>query len=68
MTQDNQLTMQQFREQLHELFRKLKTVEEKISNLENPQLMYKPPQSQSYQTIAETLDNLHERLDECQDK
>ena len=68
MTQDNQLTMQQFSEQLHELFRKLKTVEEKISNLENPQLMYKPPQSQSYQTIAETLDNLHERLDECQDK
>ena len=68
MTQDNQLTMQQCSEQLQELFKKLKIVEERISSLENPQLMYKPPQSQNYQTIAETLDNIHERLAEWQDK
>ena len=59
MTQDNQLTMQQFNEQLQELLKKLTTVEKRVSNLENPQLMYKPPQSQNYQTLSETLDDLH---------
>ena len=59
MTQDNQLTMQHFNEQLQELLKKLTTVEKRVSNLENPQLMYKPPQSQNYQTLSETLDDLH---------
>ena len=59
MTQDNQLTMQQFNEQLQELLKKLTTVEKRVSNLENPRLMYKPPQSQNYQTLSETLDDLH---------
>ena len=66
MTQDNQLTMQQFKEQLQELLKKLTTVEKRVSNLENPQLMYKPPQSQSYLTLGETLNDVYKKLEECQ--
>ena len=66
MTQDNQLTMQQFNEQLQELLKKLTTVEKRVSNLENPQLMYKPPQSQSYLTLGETLNDVYKKLEECQ--
>ena len=59
MTQDNQLIMQQFNEKLQELLKRLTMVEKKVSQLERPQLMYKPPQCQNYQTIAETLDDLY---------
>ena len=67
MTQDNQLTMQKLSEQLQELQERLMTVETRVLQLERPQLMYKPPQCQNYQTIAETLDDLHNAVRELQD-
>ncbi len=32
--------------------------------LETPQLMYRPPKSEEYQSIAETLDYLHNTVEE----
>ena len=64
MTQDNQLIMQQFNEKLQELLKRLTMVEKKVSQLERPQLMYKPPRCQNYKTIAETLDDLHNAVEE----
>ena len=66
MTQENQSTTQKFNDQLQELHKRLTMVEQRVSNLENPQLMYKPPSSQSYLTLAETLNDLYRKLEECQ--
>jgi len=35
-----------------------------VLSLERPQLMYKPPESENYQTIAETLDELYKAVEE----
>ena len=64
MPLDNQLIIQKYNELLQSLSERLTTVEEKVSSLERPQLMYKPPQCQDYQTIAETLDYLHNAVEE----
>ena len=64
MTQDPQLTTQKLSDQLRELLERLTMVEKKVSLLERPQLMYKPPQCQNYKTIAETLDDLHNSIEE----
>jgi len=64
MPLDNQLIMQKYNELLQSLSERLTTVETKVSQLERPQLMYKPPQCQDYQTIAETLDDLHNAVEE----
>jgi hypothetical protein len=39
-----------------------------VSNLENPQLMYKPPSSQSYLTLAETLNDLYKAVEELRNE
>ena len=49
------------------LQKRLTMVEKKVSLLERPQLMYKPPQCQNYKTIAETLDDLHNAVEELRD-
>lgn len=67
MPLDNLLIMQKYNELLLQLQERLTTVEKRVSALENPQLMYKPPQSQSYKTIAETLDDLHNAVEELRD-
>lgn len=67
MPLDNQLIMQKYNELLQSLSERLTTVEKKVSQLERPQLMYKPPQCQDYQTIAETLDDLHNAVEELRD-
>ena len=64
MPLDNQLIMQKYNELLLQLQERLTTVEKKVSSLERPQLMYKPPQCQNYKTIAETLDDLHNAVEE----
>ena len=64
MPLDNQLIMQKYNELLQSLSERLTTVETRVSQLERPQLMYKPPQCQDYQTIAETLDDLHNAVEE----
>jgi len=68
MTQENQSTTQKFNEQLQELLKRLTMVEQRVSNLENPRLMYKPPSSQNYQTIAETLDELYKAVEELRNE
>ena len=45
--------------QLHE---KLERLELRVKSLENPQLMYKPPHSQSYLKISEALDELYNKI------
>jgi hypothetical protein len=34
----------------------------RVKALENPQLMYKPPHSQSYLKISEALDELYNKI------
>ena len=59
MTVDNHLTMQKSNELLQQLSERLTQLEKRISRLETPQLMYRPPKSEEYQSISETLDYLH---------
>lgn len=62
MTQENPLTMQQCSELLQQLSERLETLEKRVASLETPQLMYKPPRSQNYLTLAEALDQLHQKI------
>ena len=64
MTVDNHLTMQKSNELLQQLSERLTQLEKRISLLERPQLMYRPPKSETHQTIAQTLDKLHNDI-EC---
>ena len=64
MTVDNPLIMQKYNESLLLLCEKLNQLEKRISKLETPQLMYRPPKSEEYETIAETLDYLHNTVEE----
>jgi hypothetical protein len=38
-------------------------MEKRLNLLEKPRLMYRPPKSETHQSIAETLDNLHNDVD-----
>ena len=62
MTQETQLTMHECKELLLKLHEKLERLELRVKALENPQLMYKPPHSQSYMKISEALDDLYEKI------
>ena len=64
MIADNPLTMQKYNESLLLLCEKLNQLEKRIAMLETPQLMYRPPKSEEYQSIAETLDYLHNTVEE----
>ena len=62
MTQENQLTTNECKEILLQLHEKLERLELRVKALENPQLMYKPPHSQSYLKISEALDELYTKI------
>ena len=62
MTQENQLTTNECKELLLQLHEKLERLELRVKALENPQLMYKPPHSQSYLKISEALDELYTKI------
>lgn len=62
MTQENQLTTNECKELLLQLHEKLERLELRVKALENPQLMYKPPHSQSYLKISEALDQLYNKI------
>ena len=62
MTQENQLTTNECKELLLQLHEKLERLELRVKALENPQLMYKPPHSQSYLKISEALDELYNKI------
>ena len=42
---------------------KLNTLEETLKRLANPSLMYKRPTGEDYETVAQTLDYLHNNVE-----
>jgi len=64
MTVENQLIMNQLKESLQQLSERLTELERRTSDLEHPQLMYRPPKSDEYQTIAQTLDYLYNTVED----
>ena len=42
---------------------KLNTLEKTLERLANPSLMYKRPTSEDYETVAQTLDYLHNNVE-----
>ena len=42
---------------------KLNTLETTLEKLANPSLMYKRPTSEDYETVAQTLDYLHNNIE-----
>ena len=42
--------------------------EKEILDLKKPQLMYRPPDSEEYETIAQTLDRLHKDIRKLMDR
>ena len=62
--------MEELLERLNELERTLLWQSEKLSNLDqrlsqlaNPSLMYKRPTGEDYETVAQTLDYLHNNVE-----
>lgn len=62
MTADNQLIMQKFNDKLQELSERLSMMEKRLTSLENPQLMYRPPNMDKHEKISKTLDRLHDDM------
>jgi len=42
---------------------RLNNLDQRISQLENPSLMYKRPTGEDYETVAQTLDYLHNNIE-----
>jgi len=62
--------MEELLERLNELERtllwqseKLSNLDQRLSQLENPSLMYKRPTGENYETVAQTLDYLHNNVE-----
>ena len=62
--------MEELLERLNELERtllwqseKLTNLDQRLSQLENPSLMYKRPTGEDYETVAQTLDYLHNNVE-----
>ncbi len=62
--------MEELLERLNELERtllwqseKLSNLDQRLSQLENPSLMYKRPTGEDYETVARTLDVLHKNVE-----
>ena len=62
--------MEELLERLNELERtllwqseKLSNLDQRLSQLENPSLMYKRPTGEDYETVAQTLDYLHNNVE-----
>ena len=62
--------MEELLERLNELERtllwqseKLSNLDQRLSQLENPSLMYKRPTGEDYETIGQTLDYLHNNVE-----
>ena len=45
------------------LSEKLTSLDQRISQLERPTLMYKRPNSEDYETISQTMDYLHNNVE-----
>ena len=62
--------MEELLERLNELERtllwqseKLSNLDQRLSQLENPSLMYKRPTGEDYETVGQTLDYLHNNVE-----
>ena len=62
--------MEELLERLNELERtllwqseRLNNLDQRLSQLENPSLMYKRPTGEYYETVAQTLDYLHNNVE-----
>ena len=62
--------MEELLERLNELERtllwqseKLTSLDQRLSQLANPSLMYKRPTGEDYETVAQTLDYLHNNVE-----
>ena len=62
--------MEELLERLNELERtllwqseKLTSLDQRISQIERPTLMYQRPSAEQYETIAQTLDYLHNNIE-----
>ena len=62
--------MEELLERLNELERtllwqseRLNNLDQRLSQLENPSLMYKRPTGEDYETIGQTLDYLHNNVE-----
>ena len=62
--------MEELLERLNELERtllwqseRLNNLDQRLSQLENPSLMYKRPTGEDYETVAQTLDYLHNNVE-----
>ena len=62
--------MEELLERLNELERtllwqseKFSNLDQRLSQLENPSLMYKRPTGEDYETIGQTLDYLHNNVE-----
>ena len=62
--------MEELLERLNELERtllwqseNLSNLDQRLSQLENPSLMYKRPTGEDYETVAQTLDYLHNNVE-----
>lgn len=51
-----------------ELIERINNLEEVVCKLLNPQLMYKRPGTEEYETITSTLDYLHQKVKELEDR
>ena len=62
--------MEELQEKLNEqertllwLSEKLTSLDQRISQIERPTLMYQRPSSEEYETVAQTLDYLHNNIE-----
>jgi hypothetical protein len=46
------------------MLQRIERMEQEIESLKRPQLMYRPPSLTEYQTISETLDYLHNSIED----
>jgi len=51
-----------------EVLERINNLEEVVSGLLNPELMYKRPGSEEYEKLIETLDYLHKKVEELESK
>ena len=54
---------QRLESQLLKLSEKLTSLDQRISQLERPQLMYRRPTESDYESLSETLDYLHNNIE-----
>ena len=63
MMEELQEQQQNLERVLLQLSERLQSLDQRISNLERPTLMYRRPSGGDYETLSETLDYLHNNVE-----